>query len=439
MRLFSLKLPIREIYWNRKVLTALSLFLTVVCSYSLGNALPIDNFNIPSETKCKGERTCKRNLSNASSLGGFLGLEIQNPAEGKGIAILEIKTGPSKGRVVWGAAGCPAGRLTLFWDGDPNPSQVSGAGLGCLNLLADGATAFILEDLAYSATCSKSPSAEIADTGKDSVSALCPPLVIETKIFDAMDPTGQRYSTSIIRRHYRMSGKDLRIPFSSFTQEGPNGGGHPTCVGAISVTIRADDLTKSVVTFGPMYTNGACQTGNCLLPPPFMPEGSSPGAPTILLTVTPTVTSIGIPTTVGDESGGPSATPSAAGATRTPTGAVTTPAPTVIPTVQQSAAPKVTPAPTAIESTLKIAITEQRKEKEAVSTASEMVPKEVPSKELPPVTEEFIFGEVVEHKAALPTLSPTIAAPLQESSTPTQVPQSTRRPVPTLDPLDLIP
>jgi len=388
-------------------LSLLMLLGSAFCTTTGGYALPVDTFNVPSETRCKGERTCKRNLSNSSSLGGFLGMEVQNPAEGKGITLLEIKTGPSKGRVVWGAAGSPAGRLTLFWDGDPNPSQVSGAGLGCLNLLADGATAFILEDLAYSATCSKGTSAENAGSGEragrmeaDSTATLCPPLVVESKIFDATDPTGQRYSTSIIRRHHRMSGKDLRIPFSSFTQQGPNGGGRPTCVGAISLTIRADDLTKSVVTFGPIYTNGACQTGSCVLPPPFIPEE------------TPIST------------------------------------PTVTPTAKQTPSLKVTPSPTAIESKLKPESKGVRREKESVSTAIEAVPKEVPRQVLPPVTEEFIFGEFVEHKAPVPTIRPSIKEPTRmlPIATPTvavlnQVPQiqSTRRPPPTIDPLDLIP
>lgn len=410
-----------------------------------GYALPIDTFNIPSETRCKGERTCKRNLANEASLGGFLGLEVQNPAEGKGITLLEIKTGPTKGRVVWGAAGSPAGRLTLFWDGDPNPSQVSGAGLGCLNLLADGATAFILEDLAYSATCSKNSSAEKPELASDNSGALCPPLVIESKIYDALDPTGQRYSTSVIRRHHRMSGKDLRIPFSSFTQEGPNGGAHPTCVGAISVAIRADDLTKSVVTFGPMYTNGACQTGNCLLPPPFMPEGSGSGTPNV-----PTPTGSSVPsverstTTIA---GATASTTPPVQADKTPTlspsKAPSTP-PTVTPTVKQSPTPKVTPTSTAIESTLKLEKSEGKSTKEASSTVTEMVPKEAPTMVPPPITEEFIFGEVVEHKAAepsapAPVASAVVAEPTLNNPEPTQAPLSTRRPAATIDPLDLIP
>jgi hypothetical protein len=361
-------------------------------------------------------------------------MEVQNPAEGKGITLLEIKTGPTKGRVVWGAAGSPAGRLTLFWDGDPNPSQVSGAGLGCLNLLADGATAFILEDLAYSATCSKSSATESTRAGGNSSGALCPPLVIESKIYDAMDPTGQRYSTSIIRRHYRMSGKDLRIPFSSFTQEGPNGGGHPTCVGAISLTIRADELTKSVVTFGPMYTNGACQTGNCLLPPPFMAEGTPLGTPTLG------------PATVVEQSGTPLPSASPGVVPATPSGKVPSPvasvAPSAVPTptARQTPIPKVTPTPTAIERKLKDEVKKEGGENESVSTAVEIAQKEAPPKKLPPVTEEFIFGEVVEHKAAAPVVSPAATTEATQAlTTPNQVPQSTRRVVPTLDPLDLIP
>ena len=361
-------------------------------------ALPIDNFNVPSETRCKGERTCKRNLSSQHSLGGFLGIEVQNPAEGKGITLLETKTGPNKGRVVWGAAGDPAGRLTLFWDGDPNPSQVSGAGLGCLNLSADGATAFILEGLAYSAACSMDKSS----TSSGGAAVECPPLLIESKIYDATDPTGQRYSTSIIRRHQRLSGSDLRIPFSSFTREGPNGGARPSCVGAISVAIRADDLKKSVVTFGPIYTNGACQTGSCLLPPPFMP----------------------LPTSEG-QAAGVAASPLPQPTIATPATAAPSKTPTIIPSIARPsviAKTAKTPQPGSSSSEPAITQTPAQTSRSVTKDAPNALTKAI----VAPVTEEFIFGDVIDRK--LPT-----------TPVPTALAEPTRRPVPTTDPLELIP
>lgn len=344
--------------------------------YTCVYGVPIDSFNTPSETKCKGERTCKRNLTNASSLGGTLGIEVQNvPAlaaraasSSKALSTLELRTGPKKGRVVWGSSGNPAGRLTLVWDGDPNAGQISGSGLGCLNLLADGATAFILEDLAYSASC---------DLGARKVTegsapgGECSPLVIESRIFNSDDPTGQKYTTSVIRRHHRLSGQDLRIPFSTFTREGPNGGANPSCVGAISITLKADELTKSVVTFGPFSTNGSCTTdASCLR------QGGTPSTP------------IGV-----EQSASPVAS--------------ATPQPITPPVASASPAPTVSPSPTAtLTSTIAVdntvantvstgaggtsAITKDEKATRDVR----VVPTTTP---IPPVvTEEVIYGDFIE-------------------------------------------
>ena len=356
--------------------------------YACVYGIPIDSFNIPSETKCKGERTCKRNLTNTSSLGGTLGIEVQNvpaPAANttsstKALATLELRTGPKKGRVVWGSSGNPAGRLTLVWDGDPNAGQISGSGLGCLDLLADGATAFILEDLAYSASC---------DVGARKVTegsapgGECSPLVIESRIFNADDPTGQKYTTSVIRRHHRLSGQDLRIPFSTFTREGPNGGANPSCVGAISITLKADELTKSVVTFGPFSTNGSCTTdASCLR------QGGTPSTQIEVEQSASPVASV-TPQPI---------TPPVVSASPTPTAL---PSPTAMHTPTSSPTPTVTLTSTiAVDNTVANTVSTDTdgtssltKDEKATRDVS-VVPTTTPKP--PVVTEEVIYGDFIE-------------------------------------------
>jgi hypothetical protein len=257
------------------------LFLTP----GVARCLPVDAFNHAAEIRCKAERTCGRGLRSTKSIGGFLALGVQT---GSGTqSTVTLKTSESGGTVAWISEGQNPGRLTLSWDSDSNPWQLSGGGLRCLDLKADGSSALTVKGVAFSAACDKGE--------KD-----CPSLIVEARMYDADDPTGQRYSTSVIRRHRRSSGRDLLIPYSSFTREGPNGFGRATCVGALSVSFRADGLTNAQVSFGKVFTNGACQGGDCVMQSPLAPYFGVTATPTPVATkplpiVSPTESPRGTP------------------------------------------------------------------------------------------------------------------------------------------------
>ncbi len=274
----------------------------------LGRCLPIEAFDHAAEIRCKGERTCGRGLPSAKSIGGFLAIGLQGGTGSSSTAT--VKTTESGGKVAWISEGPNPGRMTLSWDSDSNPWQLSGGGLRCLDIRADGSTALTVEGVAFSGIC---------DKGREDD---CPPLVVEARIYDADDPTGQRYSTSVIRRHRRSSGRDLRIPYSSFSREGPNGLGRTACVGALTISFRADGLTNARVSFGKVFTNGACQGGDCVVQPPF-------SAPYFGVTATPTA----VPMT-------PSPTTSP---TQTPKGTAS-PAATALPTQRPEYSSPVKPA-----------------------------------------------------------------------------------------------
>ena len=311
----------------------------------------------------------------------MLNLPSSADQSSKAVSTVELRTGPNKGRVVWATSGNPTGRLTLVWDGDPNAGQISGSGLTCLNLLRDGATAFVLEDLAYTASCERK-GVDFKGTGKRAPEE-CSPLTIESRIFDSGDPTGQRYSTSIIRRHPRLSGQDLRIPFSTFTREGPNGGASPTCVGAISITLKADELSKSVVTFGPFSTNGSCQVDlSCLkssppaanIPPAIATGSPSPQAP---------------PADVAAANVSPSPSPSAAPAL----------SPTSAPSSTPTNTPTVTPTPTPTQTTAYEATTPPLLNPNVSTSGSAFSQEKVAGREAtvaPEVAEEVVYGDFIE-------------------------------------------
>lgn len=155
--------------------------------------------------------------------------------------------------------------LTLTWDGDQHPEQLSGAGLNCLDLTQGGAYAFVISGISIESECSE-----------ESNGQGCPNFQIESRIYDAGDPTGQRYSVSMMTRSLPEK-TDLVVPFSNFVREGPRGKGNIGCVGAVSIAFRFEDFESVELDLGAIYTNGA--------------EGLTPlPTATAALTVTPVAT-----------------------------------------------------------------------------------------------------------------------------------------------------
>jgi hypothetical protein len=167
--------------------------------------------------------------------------------------------------------------IILSWDGDSNPGVLSSSGLNCLDLTSSHAYALILSEFSFEGSCQKS-------TGFNSS---CPSFTIESRIYDARDPTGQRFSASVLTRK-AMGGSNVVIPFSNFLRSGPRGKGSFNCAGAVTVTLRFSGFVQLKGGFGTIYTNGE--------------EGAVP-TPTPQITVAPMMPRKGVADTKMRDSG----------------------------------------------------------------------------------------------------------------------------------------
>jgi hypothetical protein len=168
---------------------------------------------------------------------------------------VEIPVGVGNGRVQYGGTGgkgitvgsTPTTPMMFrfTWDGESAVGVTSGAGLGCLDLTAEGASAFVLRALEFQQDC-------------DGKAVGCPMLEIQLRVFDGTDPTGQRYSTGVVRRRVSNQTRDLIIPFSQMARPGPEGPWRPSCVGAITATFFVPPKVESKVSFLRIETNGSC-------------------------------------------------------------------------------------------------------------------------------------------------------------------------------------
>jgi hypothetical protein len=174
--------------------------------------------------------------------------------------------------------------LLLSWDGDPNPRQLSGAGLGCFDLRAHRGVALIIRDFSVAAEC------ERADAVGDDVGG-CSALIVETRLYDALDPTGQIYSWSSIRRPLTAAkGTSLVVPFSNFLHHSPRGAARFTCAGALTLSVKVSGSKKLRIEMGSAYIDD--QYGLQAAPAMVataVPSVAATAAPTALPSAMPTV------------------------------------------------------------------------------------------------------------------------------------------------------
>ncbi len=263
--------------------TSLSLLLAIVGGVAYARhawGVPLERFESPLELECEHDSVCNKSVRSKFVLGGVTGLVLAAGSEG--VAKLRFRAADERQMELLGK-GEAVHSLTLIWDGDSNPQVLSAAGLGCFDLTANGASAFVLRALAVEASC-----VERAENGE------CPPLEIESRIYDAGDATGQRFSASVLKRPVPRQADELVIPFSNFIREGPHGLARPTCVGAISIALRLEGFKDLRLSAGPIYTNGSdgltfipTPTPLPTLPPTLAPIETSP-APTAEVTAAPT-------------------------------------------------------------------------------------------------------------------------------------------------------
>ena len=166
------------------------------------------------------------------------------------------------------------GSILFTWDGDRHPEILSGGGLRCLNLTQSDASAIVLKDFSLHGVCE----------GEE-----CPPFIIETRLYDASDPTGQVYSASILKRSNDRPSTDLLVPFSNFSRSGPRGSARLSCVGAISMQVKFESFSDVVLEMGAVFTNS-------LVPMEVVGQGAFPADEVVVESPSPAETEEPTPT-----------------------------------------------------------------------------------------------------------------------------------------------
>lgn len=239
------------------------------------DARPVEGFNSPLDLRCEAISQCSGVVRAEHTLGRYTGISVAKRGGGSAAVTIEKNDGVLR----FESREASPVVLTLSWDGDQHPDQLSGAGLNCLDLTQGGAYAFVISGMSIESECHG-----------ESPGQACPNFQIESRVYDARDPTGQRYSVSMMTRSLPEK-IDLVVPFSNFIREGPRGKGDVNCVGAVSISLRFEGFDSVELELGPIYTNGS--EGLTPLPTPTVSSTDTPQpAPTAQVTSTmiPTVT-----------------------------------------------------------------------------------------------------------------------------------------------------
>lgn len=227
----------------------------------VSSALPLETFTNPFKLRCAASTaSCSGVLRHERSLAKHTGIALQKGAS-DGRVDLVVDRDDSAFR--FSGSDVSELILTLSWDGDSNPGVLSSSGLNCFDLTRNHAYAFIISKFSLEGSCDKAAG----------FNSGCPSFTIESRVYDARDPTGQRFSASVLTRQ-ALSGSDVVVPFSNFLRSGPRGKGSFNCAGAVTLTLRFSGFSELQGSFGAIYTNGD--------------EGIEP-IPTPLVSITPTV------------------------------------------------------------------------------------------------------------------------------------------------------
>jgi len=223
-----------------KFLTVLLLLGLFCCSFR-AQALPLEKFNSVLAFGCgEGQRECVGVLRVEDALGRHTGIAILKSDKGD----VSVQISPDKRVLQLKADDVSDLTLTFSWDGDSNPDVLSGSGLNCVDLTKGSAHALVVSKMSAEPECDE-----------DAVVATCPQFTVESRVYDAQDPTGQRFSSSVVSRGISVE-SDLFIPFSNFTRRGPRGQGSFTCVGAVTISFKFTGLRDLDLTLGAIATNG---------------------------------------------------------------------------------------------------------------------------------------------------------------------------------------
>lgn len=264
-------------------------------------AFPLEKFDHHVEVSCTANPSCVRSVRAKTTLGAYTGIWVRGDAE------MKSTVSAKQGKLQITATGSSLGGIVLSWDSDTYADQLSSAGLKCIDMRHQDGSAIVIKDFSLQGLCNDSE-----------VDGACSPFVIETRVFDASDPTGQTYSASILRRANNRDAEDLIIPFSNFTKKGLRGEGRLACAGAVSITIRTDGYKEVTLSSGPIFTNSSQPLEALVLTPtPTSPPATPtsavavPATPPLEPRVAPNVAITGSPTPGSEGAPPPSETASA--------------------------------------------------------------------------------------------------------------------------------
>ena len=222
-------------------------------------SFPLEKFDHKLEVTCAADPSCARSLRAKTTLGAYTGIWVRGGDE------MRAHLSVSKGKLEVRATGPLISGIQLSWDSDTYGDQLSSAGLNCIDMRHEGGTAIVIEDFELKGRC-----------GADNVERECSPFVVETRIYDSEDPTGQTYSASILRRTNGRESQDLIIPFSNFNRKGLRGEGRLGCAGAVSINVRTDGYREVTLSTGPIFTNSSEPFEALVLTPTPTPIPATP-------------------------------------------------------------------------------------------------------------------------------------------------------------------
>ena len=212
--------------------------VSLVCLSSDARAFPLERFDQQLDVTCAGDSSCARSLRAQTTLGAYTGIWVRGGGE------MRSTVSVSKGTLKVHAEGPLVSGVQLSWDSDTYADQLSSSGLKCIDMRHQGGSAIIVEGFELTGVC-----------GDKDAERECPPFVIETRIYDSADPTGQTYSASILRRSSGRPPQHLIIPFSNVNRKGLRGAGRLECAGAVSINVRTDGYRDVTLRAGPIFTN----------------------------------------------------------------------------------------------------------------------------------------------------------------------------------------
>ena len=240
-------------------------------------AFPLEKFDHQVEVSCAATSSCSRSLRSKNTLGAYTGIWVRGDAD------MSSQFSAKQGVLNVNATGSSQAGILLSWDSDTYPEQLSSSGLKCVDMRHHGGWSLVLKDFSLNGIC--------GDGERE-----CPPFVIETRVYDAADPTGQTYSASILRRANGRAVEDLLVPYSNFNRKGLRGEGRLGCVGAVSLFIRADGYREMSLRVGPIFTNSSDPLEALVFTPTPTPHAATPtSASEKGLTAAPTPTPAVIP------------------------------------------------------------------------------------------------------------------------------------------------